>query len=711
MALTAVVTHQVQSVAQPGVFTKAFTANLGMSGSEGATLLSSGKFFQSMTGTLSMTGTASPQPVGISPRNRLLVPFVSSSIWNTPIGASATRIPVNLPPVATTLVDEQDIVLMDPTQPMTIFLQNGGFASNRCTGTGNLGQACIPASFVVPSQTKNFSTGAVTNDQTTYIQGGSFGRCTAGNSPTLDHATSPNKSLGGDGLAGGRGGTSMDCLGGTLRLGELVPGGVIPHALALSLDDIDNSTNHFIWPATKQDSYGYNGSNPNMGPGALLALPVNFNVAGLLTAPAKILAQCLINYGGYNTNDTKNSSFHICTEFGPTGAVADQFLSVWGFPLATSGGNANWTADIQTIYASLQAITSNTLAQYTTNVNNYNTGNPANYTGAGGGVPLVPFSPNLAPVTVAQGAPNIVFINFENKPFDLPSATFPLTSAILQATPGYAWHTQFFDVSQPSGPNYQAVTFGTLSGDSQFFADDGFHNINLPSFYRQLTAKGVQFGAYAEAVTTANLRTGISGTSPYVQRHFAISYDSNYNVAPPFYGPDANGSLIANAGSSGTAFGINGSPTNFTGTNTFSAMIANMNGANPASFYYAGGCLTNCAHGNTCAAPWSPSGTITADCDAYLAHMIGLIKATSWYANHGNIVIWCDEGSHSGGSGEQTDLAIINEAGAKGQHAFGPGRLDHTGLLYDLLKAYGVAGVGHATAAQPGSIESLLDLG
>ena len=707
MALTAVVTHQVQSVAQPGVFTQAFSAGLTMSGSEGATLLASGKFFQSASGTLRMTGTASPQPVGISPRNRLLSPFVPTSIWNIPIGASATRVPVNLPPVATTLVDEQDIVLMDPTQPVTTFLQNGGFASNRCTGTGNLGSACIPASFVVPSQTKNFSTGAVMADSTTYLQGGSFGRCTAGTSPTLDHATSPNMSLGGDGLVGGRGGTALDCLGGTLRLGELVPGGTIAHALALSMDDLDNSTNHFIWPATKQDSYSYNGSNPNMGPGALLALPVNFNVAGLLTAPAKILAQCLIDYGGYNTNDTKDSSFHICTEFGPLGTVASQFLSVWGFPLATTGGNANWTADIQTIYASLQAITSNTLAQYTTNLNNYNTGNPANYTGAGGGAPLVPLSPPLAPVTVTQGAPNIVFIPQENKPFEVPGATYPLLSAIIN--PGYAWHGQFFDTGSPSGPNYQSVTFGTLSGDSQQFNDDVWHNINLPSIYRQLTAKGIQWGAYAEAVTLANFH---SQGQTYCQRHFAISYDSNYNGTVAFYGPDANGSLVANAGSSGTAFGINGSATNFTGTNTFSTMIAQMNGANPSSFYYAGPCMTNEAHTDSATAPWTPSSPgAPADADAFMAHMVTLIKATAWYADHGNIIFWWDEGNHSGASGEQTNLVIINEGPAKNHGAISAGRLDHTGLLFDLLHAYGVTGVGHATVAQPGSIFSLLDLG
>jgi hypothetical protein len=324
-------------------------------------------------------------------------------------------------------------------------------------------------------------------------------------------------------------------------------------------------------------------------------------------------------------------------------------------------------------------------------------------------------SPAVVPTRAIAGPPNILFIPLENKPFLVPGSSFPQLTAILTGTPGYAWWTQFYDVlsgtQSPSGPNYCAITFGNAS----LVSDDSFHNLSAASFYDRLGGLGITWKAYAEAVTTANLCS--EGTTNYCQRHFPVSYCTPYNgnaLGGAFYGPDAHGSLVRNAGSLGTAFGVNGSVSNFTGTSAFATMITDMNSGSPASFYFAGPCLANQGHSDPGAVggAWAASASgATTDVDWFLAHLIGLVKATTWYANHGNIILWWDEGNHSGtgtpNSGEHTNFALINEGPARG-HGAVTGQLDHLGLLADLLNVYGAAALG-GSHTEAGSILSFLD--
>src|SRR5204863_260281 len=66
------------------------------------------------------------------------------------------------------------------------------------------------------------------------IQTQPFARC-AGQSPT-SHYMFGSEDLYGTGETGSHGGSGLSALGGTVRLGELVPGGTIRHSLKLNID-------------------------------------------------------------------------------------------------------------------------------------------------------------------------------------------------------------------------------------------------------------------------------------------------------------------------------------------------------------------------------------------------------------------------------------------------------------------------------------------
>jgi hypothetical protein len=362
-------------------------------------------------------------------RNALTSPFLPTSIWNIPIGVGAAYAPPQptatqaslFPVTIASMTADVSPVMMDPSQPLVAFDTNAGFnATNRCTSTGNtFGNLPCAPSFVVPNAHHNYSSSAVFSNGTTYLQGGSFARCLAGGIATMEQSSIKTESITGDGLIGAKGGSRLSCLGGVIRVGELVPGGAINHAIGLNIDMLANGYSHngvngWKWPATKADSYNYNGdagqgpnlTNPNLCVGALLALKLaDFNSIVFQTGvggPGEILAIAFVYFGGYLTNDTKRSARALCTEVSSVGDVAGtidapgEFQNAWGYAFAPGGVSSSaWAKDCDAIFSKLSVVTNNTLSQYNTNLANYATGNPSLYTGAGGGMPIRPF---LAPL-------------------------------------------------------------------------------------------------------------------------------------------------------------------------------------------------------------------------------------------------------------------------------------------------------------------------
>lgn len=328
-------------------------------------------------------GFTVPNPVGT--RNPLLWPFASTAYPNMPVGSGAVRVAANL--IASTIQKyhaDVSIILMDPSQPATKILPNGGFkAADRCAPTSStpLGTVPMAAGFLVPSAGHNYSTAAVNSDGSTYIQGGSFARCVAAQPATMGSFLVSTSTLAGTALGkGGRGGSGMDSLAGTIRVGELAPGAPpIGHAIALDLDDLDNATNTWVWPATKKDSYAYNGSNPHTVPGCLLVLPLDFDIAALKSVPGRMFAQAMHDHGGYNGNDVKGPGIGICTEWSPAGDVQANFQRDWGYAFAGSAGSSPWIDDLVSIFSAVEVVTNN---------------GPTSI--GGGGTPIVALAPPLS---------------------------------------------------------------------------------------------------------------------------------------------------------------------------------------------------------------------------------------------------------------------------------------------------------------------------
>jgi hypothetical protein len=337
-------------------------------------------------------------------RDPLAQPFASDSIWNTPIGSGAQFVPANIAPAASWggLSADEDVLILTPTAPATAVEYQGSWAPPRCTATSSqvFFTLPMPSNFVIDDTcgTPNGCLAGLMPDGRTIVSGQPFARCTAGGYATMTYQTT-TVDLYGDGIAGSHGGSGLSAYGGTLRVGELRPGGCPPrHALKIELDGSVNykagntSSTCYTWPASTCDSYGpsgYGGNNPYLKPGALLALPPSTTIAslGLETPVATLLAWTLQNYGAYIVDDTGWSVYGMATERGPAGEFIAQFQSDYGYPFApqpvdpTDASPASqWTRDVNRIFMALAIVTNSGQASI-----------------GGGGTPAQPLAPAIAP--------------------------------------------------------------------------------------------------------------------------------------------------------------------------------------------------------------------------------------------------------------------------------------------------------------------------
>jgi hypothetical protein len=208
-----------------------------------------------------------------------------------------------------------------------------------------------------------------------------------------------DEDLYGMGYYGAHGGSGLSCIGGTLRVGELVPGaGPIRHALKVNLYAArnlyyDEETRGFRWPARKADGYAANNYGTKGKPpkacrmGALLALPPHLTdeALGLETEPARRLAQALRDYGAYIVDDTAWDVYALVTEWGPAGRVKDEFKIAWGFEINPGHGNNPWSRDMDRLFTNLHVVDNNGPDRI-----------------GGGGEPRVPLAAPLVPPAQRQ---------------------------------------------------------------------------------------------------------------------------------------------------------------------------------------------------------------------------------------------------------------------------------------------------------------------
>jgi hypothetical protein len=338
-------------------------------------------------------------------------PFASTSIWNMPIGSAATYVAANIvSPTSNALLADEDVIVLTPTSPSTPLYRNtADWHPNvsRCPWDAGalIFDVPMPASFVVGdtpvSDTPNSGLAALLADGRTIKQTQPFARCTADAPGTSDYV-SPDVDLYGPGIPGAHGGSGLSAIGGTLRVGELRPGGPhVRHAVKMELFAAQNyyndgqQANCYRWPATNCDGYfddssnplKYGGTNPALRPGSLLALPPTTSIPslGLTTGAAQELAWTLQSYGAYLVDDSAWSSVSMCTENGPAGSFQQQFESDWGTPFTTGGTTSAFARDMILIYAHLDVLDDNGPTAI-----------------GGGGTPLQPLASPLPPVTPAD---------------------------------------------------------------------------------------------------------------------------------------------------------------------------------------------------------------------------------------------------------------------------------------------------------------------
>lgn len=361
---------------------------------------------------------ARPEPAPPTVRDALRWPFAWNSIWNMPLGSGARRVPAGMSLAEAGVGVDEDILVLTPTAPTTdIVVHDGGWNPQvqRCdeqTGQPLVTGVPIPPGFVTDpgflGATPNHAAAILLADGDTLVQTQPLHRCQTGGVAVSQYLYASDSLRNGNGIAGAHGGSQMSSIGGTLRLGELVPGGAIRHALKVNIDcaafcsyaatEADGKPG-YRWPALAADSEGptrYAGPIPALQMGALLALPADFPADGLRTEPARMVARAMMRYGAYVVDDTRYPIFALTTEWSPEGRVIDEFEQAWGFPMHDAGAPTctedtaacAWVRDMADIVAALEVIDNNAPDAI-----------------GGGGVPLAPCAPAYADGTGAAACP------------------------------------------------------------------------------------------------------------------------------------------------------------------------------------------------------------------------------------------------------------------------------------------------------------------
>jgi hypothetical protein len=303
-------------------------------------------------------------------RDKYKWPFDSTSLWNTAIGSGATYQAAGITSnngggYTTYFHPDSDVVIMTPTAPQTSLYYNGAgwTGGNRCVSQGSLLDTVpVPANYVLANSGENNSTAILRSDARTIEQNQPFTRCSASGIATA-LVTFSDVDIYGTDPSGAHGGSGLSALGGTIRYGEFTFG-KIQHPMKIELwaqQYYYCCTYH--WPATTVDnsanSTTYGGTNPNFGPGSLLALPTTFNTNSLTTTPGKIAAQAFKDYGAYVVDDVGSNGWALSIEQGPNGRVLDEFSSLYGYSMDKPASGSAFMNDLVAIFQALQIVTNN----------------------------------------------------------------------------------------------------------------------------------------------------------------------------------------------------------------------------------------------------------------------------------------------------------------------------------------------------------------
>ena len=319
-------------------------------------------------------------------RDPIYWPFAADSIWNMPIHEDAKYVDAQIGmPMEAGLTIDPEILILQPNAPLKPLVENNaGWDGNpRCTSlTGNilLPAVPVPNDFATypeeAGSTPNNSSAILMPDGVTLYQTQPLHVCSAGGVVTSQYLWEPQNIRTDAGIEGSHGGSGMTAFGGSIRVGELVPGSVIHHAIKMNFFAKRNysfgtdDTPGYRWPAPRADGYAsaetYGGNIPAFEIGALLALKSDFDVISLQTEPARIIARAAQDYGIYAVDDTAWDVFALLVEEGAQGSVTDQFRKVYGYDIEGPALNCTdmsdackWSQDMWTILKNLNVVDNN----------------------------------------------------------------------------------------------------------------------------------------------------------------------------------------------------------------------------------------------------------------------------------------------------------------------------------------------------------------
>lgn len=243
-------------------------------------------------------------------------------------------------------------------------------------------------------------------------------------------------------------------------------------------------------------------------------------------------------------------------------------------------------------------------------------------------------TPLPSPVTTAES--HLFVIVMENHSY-ARALTGSYTASLAKK---YSVATDYHGVSNPSLPNYLALTSGSTWG----IADDGYHRLPAGGLGAQLTSAGIAWRAYMEGMT----KGCFNSPYPYALKHNPFAY----------YGGSCPSQVV-----------------------NFSHFAADMKNEVPRFVWITPGL---CHDGHDCS---------TATADQWLAQTVPLILATDAWKNNGLLLITWDEGDDS--ANHVLALAIQpNQIERASAHAY-----NHYSMLATIEDRLGLPRLGKAAEA------------
>lgn len=311
-----------------------------------------------------------------TPRDKNTWPFSCDSIWNMPIGSQARYVNAKIKPAYAIAPEINFYITTTNKDPIVDWYSLQNWGEGRCELGGKLmGQIHFPHDVIVPDaigkSTPNNAAAILQPDGRTLIQINPLARCEAGG-PIFGYGT-PNNSredIYGQGITGGQGGSGLSSIGGTIRLGELLPSdSSIRHALKIIVwgkKYLYKEPPGYRWPALRADrnafnpdnDNGYGGINPYFVMGSLLAIPPSVTEAslGLTTIPGKKIFHALQDYGGYIVEGGSWDAHKVAIEKG----VEEEFKSTYGYDFYSTRNNETpFYEDMNKIFQALNIVINN----------------------------------------------------------------------------------------------------------------------------------------------------------------------------------------------------------------------------------------------------------------------------------------------------------------------------------------------------------------